>query len=414
MNRRVVISGVGMVTPIGFGKTTFMERLFGGAGGIRPISIFDAAPYPAKLAAEVVGFTAKDFIRPASIRRMDRLSQMIAAAARMALDDAGLAIDQQNRDRVGVMLGTCFGGTDIAAQFGKVLFSEGPRRVNPILVPNTVMNAPAGHVAIELGVRGINTTVNHREVGPETALTYAAAQILRGRAEAVLTGGGDILSEFFFNVLSYFKTLSPQNGEAEGLRPFDVRGNGTVIGEGAGIVCLESLDGALARGTTPYCEIVGWGQSAAPTVAGGWPTDTNGPCLAIHRALAAAGITAEEIDYICTSANGGPRLDRLEADALRQIFPKTGGGPRITALKGALGESLSTGGIRATAMALALSHQRLAPIVGLHQPIVDLPFVRTANTRAPLRYGLLNSISSGGTFVAVIFKKIEEQRGVGR
>jgi 3-oxoacyl-[acyl-carrier-protein] synthase II len=414
MNRRVVISGVGMVTPLGVGKTVFMERLFGGGGGIRPISLFDTTPYAAKLAAEVVEFTAKDFIRPASIRRMDRLSQMIAAAARMSLDDAGLAIDEQNRDRVGVMLGTCFGGTDIAAQFGKVLFTEGPRRVNPILVPNTVMNAPAGHVAIELGVRGINTTVNHREVGPETALTYAAAQIMRGRAEAVLTGGGDILSEFFFNVLSHFKTLSPQNGEAEGLRPFDVRGNGTVVGEGAGIVCLESLDGALARGATPYCEIVGWGQSAAPTVAGGWPMETDGPCLAINRALAATGIAADEIDYICASANGGPRLDRLEADALRKIFPQTGGGPWITALKGALGENLSTGGMRVAAMAIALRHQRLAPIVGLHQPIADLNFVRTANPRAPIRYGLINTISSGGTFIAVICKKMEEQRGVGR
>ena len=231
MNNRVVITGVGAVTPLGLGKTGFAEQLFAGAGGIRPISLFDTAPFPCKLGAEVVDFTARDFIRPASIRRMDRLSQMIAAAARMALDDAALAIDAGNRDRIGVMLGTCFGGTDVAAQFGKVLFGEGPRRVSPILVPNTVMNAPAGHVAIELGARGINTTVNHHEVGPETALTYAAAQIMRGRAQAILSGGGDIISEFCCNVLSHFKILSPQNGGAEGLRPFDVRGSGTVVGE---------------------------------------------------------------------------------------------------------------------------------------------------------------------------------------
>ncbi len=406
MNKRVVITGTGMVTPLGVGKTAFMEHLFGGSCGIRPIRSFDPSGFASKMAAEALDFTAKDFIRPASIRRMDRLSQMIAAAARMALDDAALTIGPHNRDKVGVMLGTCFGGTDVAAQFGKVLFSEGPRRVNPILVPNTVMNAPAGHVAIELGVRGINTTVNHHETGAETALTYAAAQIMRGRVDAVLTGGGDILSEFFFNVLSHFKTLSPQNGGAEGLRPFDVRGNGTVVGEGAGIVCLESLEGALARGATPYCEVVGWGLSSAPTVPTGWPTEPTGPCLAMTRALAAAAITPGDIDYVCASANGNPHLDRLEADALQQIFSISDTGPRITALKGALGESLCSGGMRAAAMALSLRHQRVAPVVGLHEPIAKLNFVRAPESRASLRYGLINGISSGGTFVAVIFKKI--------
>jgi len=406
MNRRVVITGVGMVTPLGVGKAPFMEQLFGGVCGISPISLFDTTGFTSKSAAEVVGFSPKDFIRPASIRRMDRLSQMIAAAARMALDDADLAIGPHNRDQVGVMLGTCFGGTDVAAQFGKVLFREGPRRVNPILVPNTVMNAPAGHVAIELGVRGVNTTVNHHEVGAETALTYAAAQIMRGRVDAVLAGGGDIVSEFFFNVMSHFKTLSPQNGGDEGLRPFDVHGNGTVVGEGAGIVCLESLEGALARGASPYCEIVGWGLSSAPTVPNGWPTEPTGPVLAIHCALAAAGITPGDIDYICASANGGPRLDRLEAEALRQVFSATEQRPRITALKGALGESLSSGGMRAAAMALSLRHQSVAPIAGLVESIAKLNFACAPETQVPIRYGLINGISSGGTFVAVIFKKL--------
>lgn len=408
MHRRVVITGVGMVTPLGVGKDAFMHRLFDGACGIRTISSFDTSPFASKLAAEVVGFTPRDFIRPASIRRMDRLSQMIAAAARMALDDADLTVNADNRDQIGVILGTCFGGTDVAAQFGKVLFTEGPRRVNPILVPNTVMNAPAGHVAIELGVRGVNTTVNHRQVGAETALTYAAAEILRGRVDAVLVGGGDVLSEFFFNVLSHFKTLSPLNGEDEGLRPFDVRANGTVAGEGAGIVCLESLEGALARGATPYCEIVGWGLSSAPVTANGWPTEPAGPCLAMQRALAMAGLQAGDIDYLCASAGGGAQQNALEACALQQVFSVAGAMPRVTALKGALGESLSSGGMRTAAMALSLRHQRLAPIVGLDQPVADLQFVRNPQDAATLRYGLLNGMSPGGTFVAVIFKKFDE------
>ena len=406
MNRRVVVTGVGFVTPLGIGKDVFMEKLFGGACGIRPISSFDTSRYPAKLGAEVEGFRPQDFIRPGSIRRMDRLSQMLTAAARMALDDAGLIVDAGNRDSIGVVLGTCFGGTDVAAQYSKVLFTDSPRRANPILVPNTVMNAPAGHAAIELGVRGINSTVNHREASAETALSYAAAEIMRGRSEVVLTGGGDIISEFCFNVLTHFKTLSPQDGQPEGLHPMDIRRNGMVVGEGAGIVCLESLEGALARGVTPYCEIAGWGLASAPAAPNDYPKDPSGPCLAMTRAMDSAGILPGDIDCLSASANGGVRLDRLEADALLKIFSAGEARPKITALKGALGESFSSGGMRMAAMALSLQKQRIVPTVGLQEPIAELNFVDGAETSAAIRYGLINGISSGGTFAAVIFKKI--------
>ena len=404
MNKRVVISGIGMVTPLGVGRKAFQEQLFGGACGIRPITLFDSSRFAGKLAAEVAGFSPRDFLRPTGIRRMDRLSQMMAAAARMAIEDAEFTIGAHNRDQVGVMLGTCYGGSDVAAQFGKVLFTEGPRRVNPILVPNTVMNAPAGHVAIDLGVRGINTTVNHHEVAAETALTYAAAQIMRGRAEAILTGGGDILSEFCYTVFSHFKTLSPQDNAGEGLRPFDLKRNGTILGEGVGVLCLESLDSAEARGVSPYCEIVGWGLSSAPSTPNNWPTEPTGCFLAINRALVAAGITPGDIDYICASANGGIRLDQLENDALAQIFSGVVEKPLITAVKGALGEGLASGGIRATAMALSLKEQRPVPICGLQEPLSGLNFVRVPQAKAPLRYGLLNGIASGGTFIAVILR----------
>jgi 3-oxoacyl-[acyl-carrier-protein] synthase II len=337
---------------------------------------------------------------------MDRLSQMATAAARMALDDAGFQIGPHNRDRVGVVLGTCFGGTDVAAQFGKVLFTDSPRRANPILVPNVVMNAPAGHAAIELNVRGINTTVNHREVSAETAMAYAAAEIGRGRADVILTGGGDIISEFYFNVLTHFRTLSPQKGGPEGIRPFDARRNGTIVGEGAGIVCLESLESAEARGAIPYCEIAGWGLSAAPTGPNDWPTDPAGPSLAMTRALTTAKIAPDDIDYVCAAANGGQRLDRLEAEALGAVFAHPGRQPRISAIKGSLGESFSSGGMRAAAMALSIQNQTPAPTLGLSQPISPLNFVVKAETQVPIRYGLINGMSSGGTFAAVVMKNI--------
>ncbi len=410
MPRRVVVTGVGLVTPLGVGKDVFTRQLFDGVSGIRPITLFDTARFDAKLGAEVSGFEPKDFIRPSTLRRMDRLSRMSTAAARMALDDAGLQIGPHNRDRVGIVLGTCFGGTDVAAQFGKVLFTSGPKRANPILVPNVVMNAPAGHAAIELGVRGVNTTVNHREVSAETAMAHAAAEIGHGRADAVLTGGGDILSEFCFNVLSQFRTLSSRKDGTEGVRPFDVYRNGIIAGEGVGIVCMESLESAETRGAVPYCEIAGWGLSSAPAAPNDWPTDPTGPALAMTRALAAARIDPGEIDYVCAAANGGKRSDRLEAEALERVFSGPDSRPRISSVKGSLGEGFSSGGVRAAAMALSIQHQTLAPTLGLSRPLSPLPFVLKAETSVSVRYGLVNGVSSGGTFAAMIMKKIGSER----
>jgi 3-oxoacyl-[acyl-carrier-protein] synthase II len=407
MDRRVVVTGVGLVTPLGVGKDVFTRRLLDGLSGIQPITLFDTTRFAAKLGAQVRDFTPQDFIRPATLRRMDRLSQMATAAARMAIDDAGFQTGSHNRDRVGVVLGTCFGATDVAAQFGRALFTDGPRMANPILVPNTVMNAPAGHAAIELGVRGINSTVNHREVSAETAMAYAAAEIARGRADLVLTGGGDIISEFCFNVLTRFRALSPQDGGAEGIRPFDARRNGIVVGEGAGIVCLESLESAEARGASPYCEIAGWGLSAAPAGPNDWPADPSGPALAMTRAMAAAGIEPGEVDYVCAAANGGLRPDRLEAEVIARVFPPTGPQPRVGSIKGSLGEGFSSGGIRAAAMALSIRNRTLPPTLGLSQPLAPLHFVLKAENQVTIRYGLINGISSGGTFAAVIMKKLE-------
>jgi 3-oxoacyl-[acyl-carrier-protein] synthase II len=406
MVRRVVVTGVGLVTPLGVDKNAFMRQLLAGLSGIRPITLFDTTRYNAKLGAEIRNFTPKDFIRPATLRRMDRLSQIVTAAARMALNDAGFQIGPHNRDRVGVVLGTCFGGTDVAAQFGKVLFTDSPMRVNPILVPNTVINAPTGHAAIELGVRGVNITVNHREVSAETAITHAAAEIARGRADLVLAGGGDIISEFFFNVLTRFRTLSPQNSGAEGVRPFDVQRNGTVVGEGAGIVCLESFESAEARGAVPYCEIAGWGLSSAPVGPNNWPTDARGPRLAMTRALAAARIDPGQVDFVCAAANGGRQPDRIEAEALAAVFSTAGHQPRVSSIKGSLGEGFSSGGIRAAAMALSIRNRIIAPTLGLSRPILPLNYVLKAEEVATICCGLLNGMSSGGTFAAIIMKRI--------
>jgi len=403
----VVVSGIGMVTPLGVGKDTFYRKLFRGDSGISPITSFDTSRFSSKLGAEVSDFSPKEFVSLKNLRKMDRLSRMAAASARMALEDAGVTVDTANRDRVGIVLGVTYGSTDVAAQFARILFTDGPMMVNPILVPNTVMNAPAGHTSIELGFRGINSTVNHHEASAETAIAYAAAEIKRGSADVMLAGGADIMSEFFFEILTNFRALSPVNGGPEGARPFDSLRNGPVVGEGAGILCLETMEHARARGANAYCEIAGWGLSAAPSPLNDWPSDPKGPVLAITRALESAQTTPGEIDYISASANGGRKLDRLEAEALSAVFDGEKQRPLISSIKGALGESFSSGGIRAAAMAMSIKEKVIPPTLGLKNPIKSLQFVLNKKKEAQINCGLVNGFSSGGTFAVIAMRRID-------
>jgi 3-oxoacyl-(acyl-carrier-protein) synthase len=276
-------------------------------------------------------------------------------------------------------------------------------------VPNTVINAPAGHTSIELGFRGINSTVNHREASAETAIAYAAAEIKNGRADVLLAGGADIISEIFLEILTHFKAVSPVNGGAEGARPFDSQRNGPVIGEGAGVLCIETLAHARARGATPYCEIAGWGLSSSPSPPTDWPSDPGGPILAMTRALESAKITPGDIDYVSASANGGRKLDRLEAEALSAIFSGESQKPFISSIKGAVGESFSSGGIRTAAMAISIREETLPPTLGLENPIKPLPFILNIKKEAGIHYGLVNGLSSGGTFASIVLKRMDEQ-----
>jgi 3-oxoacyl-[acyl-carrier-protein] synthase II len=407
MNQRVVVTGLGLVSPLGNGRAVFADNLFSGACGIRPIERFDTASFKSRMAGEIREFSPRDYISARNLRRMDRLSRMVTASARMAVDDAGLDLDGTKRDRIGLVVGTAFGPADIATQFADALFGDSPRRVNPILVPNTVMNAPAGHAAIELGLRGINSTVNHREASAETAIAYAAMQIGQDRTDVVLAGGGDTLSPFFLTVLEGFMALSPQDGGEERARPFDRHRNGPVAGEGAGLLCLESLESARSRGAVIYSEIAGWGMSGAPAPANDWPQDPAVPVLAMQQAMAMADVAPDDIDLVCAAANGGLKSDRLESLALEQVF-KGGPKPVVTSIKGALGESFASGGIRAASMALSIQDGIVPPTLGLSASILTLDTVQTAARRMRVKYGMLNAYATGGTFVTLIFRKFDQ------
>ena len=404
MKRRAVVTGLGVVTPLGIGRDAFAENLFDGKSGIGPVEGFETITSVSRLAAQVRDFVPTEFISGRNLRRMDRLSQMVTASAKMALTDAGLDPLIVDLHRTGIVMGTAFGATDVVTRFATTLFTEGPRRVNPILVPNTVMNAPAGHAAIELGLKGINTTFNHREASAEAAIAYGAMQIQLGRVDVVLTGGGDILSPFFLSVLERFCALSPQNGGREGARPFDVDRNGPVAGEGVGVLCMETAESARRRDAPVYCEIDGWAMGGAPAPANDWPEDPSAMVATMGSAMAMAGVDGKQVDFVSAAANGGIRSDRLEAAALDRIFSGEQV-PLVTSTKGGLGENFASGGIRAVAMALSIQRGAVPPTIGLDRPITALPIVKHRSRKQVINHGLVNACASGGTFVTLSFKK---------
>ncbi|PKN82528.1 MAG: hypothetical protein CVU51_13335 [Deltaproteobacteria bacterium HGW-Deltaproteobacteria-1] len=339
-SHRIVVTGLGLVTPLGVGKDEFSRRLFEGVCAIDTVKSFDTSAVLSHLGAEVRDFTPRDFISVKNLRRMDKTSLMTAASARMALDDAGVTINAENRDRIGILLGTSFGATDVTVQVADALMGEGPSSVNPILVPNTV---------------------THFAVSAETAIAYAVSEIKRGAADFMLAGGVDILSKFYYESMEKFHGLSPDKGGEEGARPFDMLRNGYVVGEGCGILCLESLSSARNRGARIYCEITGSGMGSSPTLPTEWPKNTEGILRTCRRAMNNAGVAPGDITTVMAAANGDRVLDAVEARAYDELFDVCEQKPYVTSVKGSLGESFSSGGIRACALALSVEKGWLPP-----------------------------------------------------
>ena len=406
-NRRVVITGLGMATPLGTGREEFSRRLFQGESAVDAVQAFDTGRTASHLGAEVRDFQPRDFISIKNLRRMDRLSLFATASARLALTDAGIAVTAENRDRVGILFGTAFGATDVTVQSEDALLAQGPGAANPILVPNTVMNAPAGYASIELGFRGVNVTVTHFAVSAETAVAYAASEIRRGTADVMLAGGADILSKFYYEALSKFRGLSPDDVGPEGAHPFDERRNGYVAGEGCGLLCLESLACARERGAKICCEITGAGLGSSPAPPTAWPRDPEGFCRAFLRALKQARIDVADVSAVMAAANGSRVLDAVEAAAYEGLFASRAVRPWVTSIKGALGESFSGGGIRACALALSVERGCLPLTVGLERPAAPLNFVAGKKVKTHLKHTVLSGISFGGACACLVFSRCE-------
>lgn len=357
------------------------------------------------MAAELADFDAAAFIPPMKLRRMDEVGQLSVAAARLALEAAGLPKSEAGYDDVGVVFGTCTCGVHSTGEFLDRLLDLGPTGAPALLFSNTVGNAAASLVALEEKLRGPNTTLSYKEASGLAATALATDLIRAGKAGALVTGGAEDIYDLYFEVHDWFGVLSHEDGHPEGARPFDVTRNGFVMGEGAFVAVVEEVERAAARGATLLAEVVGVGATAGITAVNAWPTDGGPLVRCMQAAIGEAGIAADEVGAVYAAANGAVEFDRLEADCLAEVF---GGRPVVTtSVKGAIGEGGMAAAGSLVAAVLAGRRGVVAPTAGLVTIDPALPTLGWVPGRpVPLAspYVLVNSFASGGTNYSLLLR----------
>jgi 3-oxoacyl-[acyl-carrier-protein] synthase II len=408
MDHRVVITGLGIVSSIGLGKEAFWENCLRGVSGIKPVQGFDVSAYRSRLGGQLPEIDFRAFIKPANLRRMDRIGKIVVSSVRLAIDDSSLNLKQEDSNRIGISIGTGLGSSDTVDQFFRSLLKEGPIGAAPLLFQTAVPNAITSHCAIEYGIKGLNITFSHKESSTEMAMTFAYHVLREGRADVILAGGGDELSEPLYHVYSVLGALSPGRGKgAEGMKPFDQDRNGIILGEGSGILVLETLEHAKKRGAKIYAEMAGTGLSGS--VEGVLRYDSKGDSIASAMSLAAG--EPQAVDYISAAANSTFDLDRAETLAIKKVFGKRAKEISVSSLKSALGEFDGSGGIRTSSLILSIYHGIIHPTIGTEHldPQCDLNVVLGQSRKKEIRSALMNSCSNGGSNISVCFKRYDDQ-----
>lgn len=404
MDHKVVITGLGIISSIGIGKEEFWKHCLQGTSGIKPVRGFDVSSYRSKLGGQLPEIDFKIFIKPVNLRRMDRIGKIVVSAVRLALDDSGLDPKKEDPNRLGLSFGTGLGSSDTVDQFFRSLLRDGPTGAAPLLFQTAVPNAISSHCSLEYGIKGPNITFSHKETSTEMAMAYAYRLLKEGRADVILAGGGDELSEPLHHVYSMLGALSPGRGKGlEGMRPFDRNRNGIVLGEGSGILVLETLEHAERRGATIHAELAGVGMTGSTD--GLLRYDLEGESIA--RAMSLAVEDPSQVDYVSAAANSTHDLDRAESFAIKKVFRERAGEISVSSLKSMLGEFDASGGIRACAVALSLCHGVIPPTIGTEQldPECNLNVVLHESQERPIRSALLNGCSNGGSNISLWFKR---------
>jgi 3-oxoacyl-[acyl-carrier-protein] synthase II len=411
-NRRVVVTGVGLVSALGLDTTSTWKALLAGESGTAPITHFDASQHSTRFAAEVKGFDPLAWVEKKDVKKMDRFIQFAVAASDIALKDSGLVVDGGNAEQVGVYIGSGIGGFATIEREHEALLKGGPRKVSPFFIPASIVNLASGWVSIRTGAKGPNSATCTACTTSAHAVGDSFRLIQRGDADVMIAGGSEAaITPLGVGGFAAMRALSTRNDDpARASRPFDKDRDGFVIGEGAGIVVLEELAGAQRRGARIYCELVGYGMSSDAYHISAPCENGDGAIRVMRRTLQDAGVEPSVVDYVNVHGTSTPVGDRVEVIALKQVFGEHEKKLAASSSKSMTGHLLgAAGGLEAGITALVLRDQVLPPTINVENqdPECDVDCVPNQARRAQVRYALSNSFGFGGTNGALLFRKFE-------
>ncbi|HLN59273.1 MAG TPA: beta-ketoacyl-ACP synthase II [Thermoanaerobaculia bacterium] len=411
--RRVAVTGLGLVSPVGIGNAANWEALLAGKSGIGPITRFDASPFTCRIAAEVKGFDPSLFIEKKEIKKMDTFIHYAMAAARFAMEDSGVPVNDQNRERFAVVVGSGIGGLPLIEKTQREFVESGnsPRVISPFFITGLIVNEAAGNISIKYGLKGPNLATATACTTGAHAIGEAYRKIQYGEADAAIAGGTEsVMTPLAVGGFAVMRALSTRNDDPQhASRPWDRGRDGFVIGEGAGLVILEEMEAAKKRGARIYCELVGYGLSGDAYHIAAPSEDGDGPARVMRNALEDAEINPEEVDYINAHGTSTPAGDRVETMAIKMVFGAHARKVAVSSTKSMTGHLLgAAGGLETAICALAVETQMMPPTTNYEtpDPECDLDYVPNVARSAPIRYALSNSFGFGGTNGCLVFKRV--------
>jgi 3-oxoacyl-[acyl-carrier-protein] synthase II len=410
VNRRVVVTGIGLVSSLGIGTEANWRALSAGQSGIGTITKFDASGFSTQIAGEVKGFDPLQFIEKKDVKKMDVFIQYAIAASQFAVDDARLVVTAETGPRVGVFIASGIGGFTTIEREHKALLDGGPRKISPFFIPSAIINLAAGQVSIRFGAKGPNSATCTACSASAHAVGDAFEIIKRGDADVMIAGGSEAaITPMGIGGFGAMRALSTRNDQPErASRPFDNDRDGFVIGEGAGVLILEELEAAVKRGVHIYAELVGYGMSADAYHITAPSEDGDGPFRVMSAALKSAGIETRQLSYINAHGTSTPHGDRIETLAIKRCFGDHARKLAISSTKSMTGHLLgAAGGLEAGITVLAVHNQCIPPTINLDEPDpeCDLDYVPNAKRALHVEYALSNSFGFGGTNAALLFKR---------
>jgi 3-oxoacyl-[acyl-carrier-protein] synthase II len=410
--RRVVITGIGLVSSLGIGTDANWQALCAGCSGIGPITKFDASQFATRIAGEVKGFDPLRYLEKKDVKKMDVFIQYAIAASQFAMDDARLTIKPDLAPRAGVFIASGIGGFTTIEREHKALLEGGPRKISPFFIPSAIINLAAGQVSIRFGAKGPNSATCTACSASAHAVGDAFEIIKRSDADVMIAGGSEAaITPMGIGGFGALRALSTRNEEPErASRPFDRDRDGFIVGEGAGVLILEEHERARARGARIYAELIGYGMSADAYHITAPSEDGDGPFRVMGAAIKSAGVTANEVDYINAHGTSTPHGDKVETIAIKRCFGDRARRLAISSTKSMTGHLLgAAGGLEAGITALAVHHQMAPPTMNLEHPDpeCDLDYVPNKKRAMRIEYALSNSFGFGGTNAALLFKRYE-------